>query len=133
LQTRNYSKTRYCGHLVSRLWRVWSQPHLRVGLFSPMGVDGQWWNGKQMSDGYCWIEYGCQRVTLWCILIDGHGLFCKVQGKWKRGAKGGGHHLYMMENIEVEMGQGTARDFRAGKKLSSKNNGSKVSFFLLFK
>jgi hypothetical protein len=39
----------------------------------------------------------------------------------------------MMENIEVEMGQGTARDFRAGKKLSSKNNGSKVSFFLLFK
>ena len=40
--------------------------------------------------------------------------------------------LYIMENIEVEMDQGTARDFRAGRKLSSKNNGSKVSFFFFF-
>ena len=34
---RNEPKTRYCGHLSSRLSRVWTQPYVRVGLFYYMG------------------------------------------------------------------------------------------------
>jgi hypothetical protein len=37
-QTRNEPKTRYSGHTFSRLARVWTQPHLRVGISLHMGV-----------------------------------------------------------------------------------------------